>query len=160
MHDEPMGQTPRQALETIESDQIDLYLRWAETQVPWWYWPSFATIVATWVASYEFGLWAGTGGALFAAAALGYIAGVLMDRSGVTFPRVRAMPRPLLAPYVAVFVVHLTVVAAITTTVIVMDDPPFLAIGLAIGPALALVGSASTRWYRAVAERLRAQSAR
>lgn len=160
MEHEPTPQSPQTALQTIDQEHLDLYLSWAEVEVPRWYWPAFAVTIAAWIASYSFGPWGGVLGALAAAAIFGAMAGTVMQGSGISMPRYRTMPPVLRRPFLVALVAHIAVAATVIVVAVLLADPPFVVIGAIAGAVLGVFGAASTRWYRASAAKLRAQQGR
>jgi hypothetical protein len=141
-------------LASLERERLLSYVEWAEVATPWWYWPIYGTALAGFVAAYSFGMIWGTLGAVAFAAAMGALIGAVTSRSGVSTPRFRAMPGRLRVTFLPILLALLAALGAIASALVVVEDPPFVLLGLAIGAGAALAGWGHTVWYRREARQL------
>lgn len=148
------GDLPLVTADELDRERLRTYVDWAQVATPWWYWPLYAVVVAAWIAAYDLGGLQGAVGAVCAAAAFGAMIRVVVARSGVSTPRFRGMPGPLLRTFVPLLVVIVLALAAAAAIAIGLDDPSYAAFGVVVGLTLAGTGALSGRWYRRVAARL------
>jgi hypothetical protein len=141
----------------LEHERLTTYVLWGEVEAPWWYWPAYGGVIATWVMSYHFGMLVGSLGAVLFAAAMGTLSWVVTSRSGVSMPRFRGMPPRLRRTFVPMLVAGLLSVVALGFALFDLEEPSVLFLGPVIGVAMAFAGWINVRWYRRESRRLAAK---
>lgn len=141
-------------VDDLERERLRTYIDWAEVRAPRWYWPTYATVIAAWIAGYELGMLWGTAGAGVAVIVLLAMVRAVTRRSGVSTPRFRSMPARLqraFHPFAVTFAVSVAGVMALTLS---LDRPPFLLLGPVAGVAMSLAGAWASQRYREAATQL------
>jgi hypothetical protein len=154
MTDHADASTPLTA-EDLDRERLAAYVAWGEVPTPPWYWPGYAVLLGAWIASFDLG----RGWRL--AATFAFVAGIsllvnrLTERTGVTTPRLRGMPRALQWSFVApIALITLTVLGAVLWYDLGDPGVPAVAVGAVAGPVVAGLGALVTQHYRTVARRL------